>query len=215
MKIIISVLFLLMAGSIGGCSSGIPGSGNLKSEPRNVTSFNSLSISGAYDFKVDCGKTQQSVEIKADDNLLPLITTQVVDGVLEFSNTESISPTTAIQVTITVGDLKSVNLSGAGKLAFTGLKNKEFKVHVSGAGEIACTGETDNFEAELSGAGKINAKDLVAKVVSIEMSGAAKAEITASEELNADISGVGSIDYYGNPAKVNPKISGIGKLNRK
>jgi hypothetical protein len=75
--------------------------------------------------------------------------------------------------------------------------------------------EVDRLRAELSGAGNIDARELKAKEVRVSVSGAASADVYAKEYLDASVSGVGSIDYYGNPAKVKTDVSGVGSISRK
>ena len=58
-------------------------------------------------------------------------------------------------------------------------------------------------------------KILIANDVTIDISGASDADVFANNALNATVSGVGNINYYGNPPKVLHKVSGIGSINRK
>ena len=45
--------------------------------------------------------------------------------------------------------------------------------------------------------------------------GAGSISVYASERLDASVSGIGSIDYSGNPATVNRSVSGLGKISQK
>ena len=62
---------------------------------------------------------------------------------------------------------------------------------------------------------RILLKRLRARRVSISVSGAASADVYAREYLDASVSGVGSIDFYGNPDKTNTSVSGVGSITRK
>jgi hypothetical protein len=68
------------------------------------------------------------------------------------------------------------------------------------------SGKTGLFELELAGAGTIDAKSLVSEKAEVEISGAGTAEVSVTEELFADIDGVGTLTYYGDPVLKN--ISG-------
>ena len=68
------------------------------------------------------------------------------------------------------------------------------------------SGSTELFEMELAGAGTIDAKNLVSKKSEVRISGAGTAEVSVTEELFADIDGVGTLTYYGDPVLKN--ISG-------
>ncbi|MBF0546124.1 MAG: DUF2807 domain-containing protein [Candidatus Riflebacteria bacterium] len=214
MKLFTLLVICLLTVGICACSTGVQGSGNEKNDLRKVDPFDSIAISGAYELSAESGKPEQKLEINTDDNLLPLIKTEVSNGLLKIYSTESISPSKTVKISITALNLKDVSFSGAGKISLSGIKNPAFKMTISGAGSVNCTGETDAFDLNISGAGSIDAKDLKVKKSYVSMSGAGSAKVYASEELNAEISGVGSVDYFGNPAKVNQKISGMGKLTK-
>src|SRR6266513_3528707 len=83
------VVLLLFAGGVvlSGCKlqRGIAGSGVRKTEKRELKSFNAIDTAGAYELDVTCQKPA-SFEIEADDNILPLIKTEVRDGILFVSS---------------------------------------------------------------------------------------------------------------------------------
>src|SRR6266853_3313510 len=88
MKRKIVVLLLLAGGlALAGCKlhRGIAGSGVRKTEKRDLKSFNAIDTTGTYEIDVTCQKPA-SFEIEADDNILPLIKTEVRDGILFLSN---------------------------------------------------------------------------------------------------------------------------------
>ena len=81
-----AVLFLsLTMLMLSGCKfNKVSGSGAMKLDKRSVPAFKSVDISGAYEVEIVAQK-EQSVEIEGDDNLLPLIKTEVKNGVLEIT----------------------------------------------------------------------------------------------------------------------------------
>jgi hypothetical protein len=95
------LIILVLVAVFGGCKfgRGIAGSGNRKSEKRDLKSFNAIETSGAYEVNVNCQKPA-GFEIEADDNILPLLKTEVRDGTLFVSNDQeyhsSKSPTLRI-----------------------------------------------------------------------------------------------------------------------
>jgi len=190
------------------------GSGTMKVEKRTVPSFNAVSISGAYDVEIVVQK-EQSVEIEGDDNLLPLITTDVRGGVLDIDNTKGFSTKNKLHLRISVPNLNAVSTSGASDIVISAVKSDEFNIDVSGAGSLQLSGETKTLEVKQSGAGDVDAKELHAEKVNVESSGAASAEVYASEELRASVSGAGNIDYYGDPKTVNKDASGAGSITKR
>ena len=211
MKKTILVLTLLML--LAGCKmGGIRGSGTRKSEKKEVPAFKAIETGGAFDVEITCQKPQ-SVEIEADDNLLPLLETDVSDGVLHVGMKQNYHSQKLISVRIAVPDLNRITISGAGTARVTGVKNENFVINSTGAAKIEAKGETKAVEIRNSGAGLIDAHELRSSKAEVNLSGAGQAEVYASEQLDVTISGVGRVTYAGQPKVINKNISGIGTVS--
>jgi hypothetical protein len=211
-----TLLLVLTAGvAFTSCSVwGVRGNGHVREESRNISEFTRLEAGGAYSIKVFVGKTA-SLKISAEENLLPLIKTVVRGNTLIIDTKKSLSPRKEIRIMITTPNLTSIDVSGANNVEASGINCDEFEAELSGAGSVDLEGKVERFRAELSGAGNIDAKNLKANEVSISVSGAASADVYAKEKLDASVSGVGSIDYYGDPVKTKTNVSGVGSISRK
>lgn len=221
MKILLqlsALLFLVFAGCHGfgiNCHGiGVRGSGVTKEETRKLEDFNAIDAGGAYNIEIVCGKSPE-VTIYGEDNILPLIRTEVRDQTLHIYNRKSISPRRKIRIQISTNNIEKINASGASDISISNINNDRFDVDASGAGKMNISGKTNYIALSLSGAVKVNARDLISDNANVEISGASKAEVYASKELRAEISGVGSLDYYGNPEKVKRNISGVGSINQR
>jgi hypothetical protein len=203
-----SLLFVLW-----GCHFGVHGSGVRKTEKRDLPSFNAIETTGAFDVQVTCQKPA-SFEIEGDDNLLPLIQTEVRNGVLRVSSTKRYSTRDPISLRITVPDLTSVSSTGAGKFTVTDLKNDNFEIHSTGAALVVAEGQSNNVKISSTGAGKIDAHNLRAGRVEVRVTGAAAVDVYASDQLDVNVSGAGRVTYSGD-AKVNKHVSGAGQVNKK
>src|SRR5882672_1543084 len=102
------VVLLLVAGglALAGCKlhRGIAGSGVRKTEKRDLKSFNAIDTTGAYEIDVACQKPV-SFEIEADNNILPLIKTEVRDGILFVNSDERYHSSKPIALRINLPDL--------------------------------------------------------------------------------------------------------------
>lgn len=192
----------------------VTGSGKKKTESRDVPEFSEIVVDGAYRVEVACGR-ESSVEIEADDNVLPLIKTDVEAGRLRIRQERGFSIKSLPHVRITVPDVRAVSVPGAGDFQLTGVRNDALRIKVDGAGKFRASGETGTLDVELNGAAVIDAGELRARVVNAVSNGAGLTTVHATESLNATINGVGSIEYYGDPKTVNPKVVGFGKVSRK
>src|SRR5215210_2361654 len=135
MKRIALFLSLLALLALGGCHFDsfhrTTGSGTMKLEKRNVPAFTAVDISGAYDVEIVVQK-EQSLEIEGDDNLLPLITTEVKGGLLDISNSKSFSTKNKLRLRISVPSLDAISSSGASDIVISGVKSDDFGIDSSG-----------------------------------------------------------------------------------
>src|ERR1041385_3824655 len=111
------VTLFALAVSFCGCKinlhRGVAGSGHRKTETRELKSFNAIATSGAYEVNLTCQKPA-GFEIEADDNILPLIRTEVRDGILFVSDSEQYHESKLPVLRITLPELNSVANHGAG-----------------------------------------------------------------------------------------------------
>jgi hypothetical protein len=108
----------------------------------------------------------------------------------------------------------SVHLNGAGALTIDQLKVHTFDCSLSGTGSITANGAADKQTLNISGVGSFNGKDLLGASVSVNLSGVGSATVHPTENLSAQVSGVGSVRYYGNPQVTSEVVSGLGSVNK-
>ena len=193
---------------------GVKGSGNVQTEKRELANFKAIEVGGAFEVEVVAQK-EFGVEIEADDNLLPLIETEVRGGTLEISSEKSIKSKQRIRVRISAPDIESIQVSGASKVSLANVKNDSLKVYSSGASKIKVDGETRNLDIELSGASKVEAESLKTENVTVDGSGASSAFVNVSGDLKADLSGASNVTYTGNPRNLQKSTSGASSVKGK
>jgi len=217
-------------------SGGVPGSGVVVSEKREVPAFTGVEVRYPASVTITQGQSN-SVTVEADDNLLPQLSTRVSNGSLIIENTESawsqrIDPSDKIVISITVKDLRDVDFPSAGEVILDGIQSDHLKlsvsgagntslidvllgtceVNLSGAGSINASGEVNDLDIDISGAGSFSGKDLKSNSTSASISGVGSASLWVVNDLAANISGVGSVNYYGSPS-VQKNVSGLGSVN--
>lgn len=228
-----AVGLLLALALTAGCGVGlVVGSGKTVTEERAISGVDGVALSFVGDLRIKQGDEEKLV-ITGDDNVLPLITTEVKDGVLTIGSksTFGIPSINDLRYDLTVRNLNSLQLSGAGSAKMDGLETPELAVGVSGAGNLSIkdlqadrvtanlsgvgnlelAGKANRQAISLSGAGSYSGGDLETGATDITLSGLGGATVWATESLNATISGAGNIEYYGKP-EVTSKISGLGNV---
>ncbi len=113
-----SVLVMVLLG-LAVCQAAplgpVIGSGLMRSEARTVRDFREVALEGTGTLTITQGATE-ALTIEAEDNILPVLTSEVRAGRLTLSErgTSGIRPTKPIRYTLTVQDLGTVRLSGSG-----------------------------------------------------------------------------------------------------
>ena len=230
--------FLLIAAmmlAITGCiviinGKSVQGSGTIITQAREVAEFRRIHLKGFGKLFLTPGE-KQSLEIKTDDNIMPLIETAVSGNKLTISQGNNHLRPTFFEVYITVQNLEGAAISGSGDIVgngrfvtdtlyaeISGSGDMDLEVEtdllenkISGSGSLRLSGKAEEYTISVSGSGKINAFDVDAKHVSVKVSGSGDCRISASESLDARISGSGDVYYKGRP-RINTKISGSGSL---
>lgn len=214
---LISLLSAVVLFTFSSCryiGKGVQGSGVRKTEKRNLAAFKSIETNGAFEVQVTCQQAA-SFEIEGDDNLLPLIKTEVRGDVLRIYNDSPYQTSRAMAVRISVPDLDTITSTGAADIHITNVKNDGLLVSSTGAGKIEAAGETKYLSISSTGAGKIDTGKLHAERAKVTVTGAAKVDVYATQQLDVTVSGVGQVTYDGDPPVVNKSVSGLGSVNKK
>jgi hypothetical protein len=218
-------------------SGSIPGSKTIKSETRELESFNTVDLSYPADVVIVQGKSE-SIEFEADDNLLPQLEAQVSGSTLVITNNESsqskrVRPSQPVKITITVKELREVEFSTAGKLRIEGLQGESLVIDLNGAGDVDLVGvKVDTLDCNLDGAGNItangtakqlnveidgfgnfNGKDLKSDSADVTINGAGNITLRVEQTLEASVNGAGSVNYYGSP-NVDKNVNGAGSVKQ-
>ncbi len=215
---LVTGLALGLAAFLFGCGFGwdhaaVRGSGKLAKETRTVPEFREINVDGAAKIDVTIG-SPRSVVVEADDNIIPLIETEVRGDRLVISAKQRYHDPMhhGVTVTITTPQLTGLEVRGAVTGAVAGLAGDRFDMEIRGAGTLKADGAVDELQIDVAGAGSIDGEKLRAKRADVSVAGAGEVTVTATDELMARVSGVGTIRYGGNPGKVQQKVLGVGRI---
>jgi hypothetical protein len=188
------------------------GSGVPARQTRDVAAFNSVELAGSNDVLIRVGENQ-SVVVRADDNLLDRVTTEVQSGKLVIANTPgSFTTNTPMSVVVNVPTLSALTLTGSGNIVANGIHTDSFLVTLPGSGTLTGSGTAKRFDVTVGGSGTVHFTRLVANDVRAIVSGSGSIFITATKSLDASVSGSGAILYTGNPQDVTKSVTGNGAI---
>jgi hypothetical protein len=225
-----AMLFLLQS-----CGDQVheKGSGNITSETRNVGAFFKLDIEGAYEIVLQEG-TNPLIAVETDDNLHQYIETTIDGKTLRIRSVEKVEASEYTRLIITYQNLDEIRLGGAAKISNQGrlnageltirvdgagilnlsLQAEELDLQLDGAGAVNLSGKVNKQRLELSGAGNVDAFELQSKDCDISLSGFGSAQVFVTDNLNAEVSGVGSIRFKGDPRNIKREVTGLGNIDR-
>ncbi len=205
------------------------------SENRDVSGFDAIEFNTFGKLNIMQGDVE-SLNISGPDNIVPEIQTSVRNGTLVIDTRDNLTirppfGENTLTFTIVVKDLTSLNvsglgdvqieplttpsmsydLSGAGSIVQNQLSTDQLNIELSGLGGIKVSGQATNATIDLSGAGSVDAPDLQIQTADVNVSGLGGATLWVTDELTGDISGAGSVSYYGNP-QASTSSSGLGSF---
>ena len=209
-------------------------SGNVRTEIRTVAAFTAIVIEGSGNVTLSQGRTQ-SLSVETDDNLLPLVKTEVRAGVLYIGFKEGVKPVhlSQLEFLISVPELTAVKISGSGNLHATSLIRADaltleisgsggiyseldvgrLGVAISGSGGITAEGKAAQLSVTISGSGSLQGRDLVSETAEVSVNGSGEAVISARRTISINVSGSGRV-AYGGGAKATITKSGSGVVQR-
>ncbi|HNP07408.1 MAG TPA: head GIN domain-containing protein [Cyclobacteriaceae bacterium] len=106
------------------------------------------------------------------------------------------------------------SVSGSGKVYIANAIEGTAKFGLSGSGKVLAAGRAKVVKASVSGSGKLLAQDLVTDRCEVNITGSGDVEINVKSELDARITGSGSVRYKGSPNHVNNHSTGSGKIRK-
>ncbi|NOT84087.1 MAG: DUF2807 domain-containing protein [Methylococcaceae bacterium] len=193
-------------------SDMLKGSGVMGKDKRQIDDFQSIKIEGSINVNYRRGQNTQCA-VTGDNNLLPIIKTEVSHGVLVISANKNYQAQLPLIVELIGPNLKALIQDGASDVDLRELNEKSFKLNMSGSGTVNAQGKAGEFLAEISGSGDVKARNLIADQADLSITGSASIEVAAKNLLKASITGSGDITYFGNPKKVEPRITGSGNID--
>lgn len=219
----------------GAGAADIVGSKKYITEKRQTADFTRLVFELNGNLELQQGPVAE-IRLEGDDNILPLITTEVVDSVLYIKERslglfQNIKPGKPIVVALSVNNLTEVVFTGEGQLTSHGalqfdslslslagaaraeleLNVQALKAQIPGTGEYILKGSAKAQKIILEGTGLFDGRNLLGDTATVSISGTGRALLNVSEDLHVVITGSGEVSYVGTP-KITQVIQGLGKV---
>jgi Putative auto-transporter adhesin, head GIN domain len=165
----------------------VSGSGDVVGETKIITSDIDLKVSGSGNLQIE---VEASGEMEAD-----------------------VSGSGKIDLKGTCQSFDS-DISGSGRVVMNASIKERATFGISGSGKIEATGVAKDVKAVITGSGKLATADLEVEKCEVRITGSGDVKINVKSELDANITGSGSVMYKGNPNHVNSHASGSGHVKK-
>lgn len=218
-------------------AAGTPALAAVATESRQVGSFEAVAVHGHIDLVVRQGE-KEAVEVRADDQVLPLVETVVETGsrgptlVVRIKRGEVFRNRGPVQVTVDVVKLTQISSAGSGDVRVQPLKTPSlrlslagssdakldglttdlFELRLAGSGNVLASGSAAKVKIAITGSGDVSLKSLVADDVTVSIAGSGDAKVTANKALGVSIAGSGDVEYGGNATAIRTSVAGSGRI---
>ena len=222
-----------------GQAASANGSGRSATETRSVGDFQAVRLSGSMDLQVRQGTTA-SVQVTADDNLLPLLETVLESSAhgptldIRWKKGTSHHARTKVLVTVVTprltalaaagaGDIQvdafntpalKLSISGSGDARLNGLNTEDLGITIAGSGDVGGSGSATRMTVSIAGSGDVRLGGMKSDDVSVTIAGSGDAVVNANKSLDVRIAGSGDLSYTGN-ATVKSKVAGSGSISKR
>lgn len=186
----------------------IEGSGVLISESRAVADFHAVTITNSGRLLIE-QTGEESLVIRAEDNVMPVLRSEVVDGRLELGIEpgNNVRSREEVEYRLTVRDLDELRISGSIRAEAERIDTDTWLVELDGSSRLTVSGETDGQQLTLSGSSRYLAVGLESRTATATMSGSSRASVRVAERLDGRIRDAAVLEYHGDP-EVDVQISG-------
>jgi hypothetical protein len=225
-----------------GCTTPVPpipspcinGSGNIVTENRSVGEFIRIDMAVPAILTVRQGASP-SLIIEGDDNILPLIVTNVQNGDLIISYSRPcMRPSSPVLIQATMQDIQGLILLGSGEINSSGtlavnhldtqlvgsgkmdlaVNATTLNTTITGSGNEQLNGKVVTHQIRIPGSGSVHAFELNTDTTRIEIIGSGNADVNANSALIIQITGSGSVQYTGSVSDIQQSITGSGSVKR-
>jgi hypothetical protein len=239
MKSIKLIIAVLLLATLNSCIMDMHfghtnGNGNVIMEERHLNDdFDQVKGSAGLDVYLTEG-AENKVVVEADENLMDIIETNVVNGKLTIRANKNIGRSKAKKVHVTYKNLNSIEASsGADVIGNSVIKSetlnldsssgadieievltRDLYAETSSGADIVVSGKTLNFNAKATSGSDLKAKKLNAIDCNARASSGADITVNVKDRLDAKASSGGDVRYYGNPEAVSKDGGSSGSIRK-
>lgn len=177
-------------------------------------SFIELRGEGTLDIQVTHKPHTSNAIVTIDSKVLPYFKIYVKNKTLYIRNNEDLEffSRSKTKIKLEVDNLNSLTLNGSANISANNIKSNSFLTNINGSGSANFQGSSDDLSVIIKGSANVDARKLISKNSKIAIYGSGRVLTNASNKINVEIYGSGSVKYLGNPKDVKQAIYGSGSV---
>jgi hypothetical protein len=178
----------------------IVGSGRVITVSRTVSDFTRVRVNGVAHMTIERTGVE-SLSITADDNIVPVLHSNVENGSLFIGPEDGteIRTSTEIFYRLTVKDLQGIDINGVITVDAAGLDTDRLDVSINGVSTLNAEGRADRQFITLNGVSSYLAANVDSREATVEADGVLTVVVKVSERLDVFACGAGTVEYIGDP----------------
>lgn len=183
------VISLISIFTLASCNwHRIRGNGSIKTETRDVAAFEAVTCDGGYEVQIDC-QQKQSLTIETDENLLPLVKTEVHNNKLRVYTKGILFPTNRIRIAVSIPNITEFTSNGSVDGDINKINNSALDIDIRGSGKLHMNGKSGTVKISASGSSKIDAASLISENSDIQINGSGNIRVYATNSIDLQING--------------------------
>lgn len=195
----------------GQSDPGVQGNGNVVRQERKLPFFDRIDLASCLNLVVSFADGETSVVVEAEDNLQPILSTEVRGNTLYVDCMDSFSTERELRVHVRLSHaLQYLRIGGSGDAVLDQVAQKYIEMLIQGSGDIRATGQVAELRATIQGSGNVNLRSLKANDATLLVQGSGDITATVVERVSAMVQGSGDILVLGNSTHRNVISQGSG-----
>jgi len=192
----------------------VRGNGKVVTQERKVSDFSGIKISCSADVFLKQGSSN-AVSVRADENLLDMIETDVRGETLNIDIDGNIRNVEVLEVYVTVSKLQKVVINGSGDIeSENAISGMDFEIQINGSGDVELDLDVKNLETRINGSGDVEVSGVQGTFdLRVAGSGDFDAENLRLSEGYIQINGSGDVRLKGSADQIFVSQSASGDVN--
>lgn len=176
----------------------LPGSGVGAKRTVDLGPFTKLQVSGGFELTLHVGK-RQPLELRGDDNLLPLVSAKVEGDRLTIKLDRAVKRKQPLRIDLGTETLQAIAVGVATKARVEGVKADGFEIRAAGGSEVIAQGSSSSLDVATKSAARVDLTDFATASAVVNASDASRIKLGHVEALKVTQTGLTQVRYRGSP----------------